>query len=229
MSSVFNNGGGVIKATPLIDFGVLIDEDLSLASYIISEVRNHEVFDLEKIQNMTKIELITNLYLRDYKNPLYLFMKDEKYKDFLDKCYEEFMENGEFLYYYAIQTQFFTVLKEYIQSSEITSTILYHNDMQLMVIEKDPVLSKVSHTKFEDIDNIEFFSQFYFRYIDDAERFNLPRLNRRSYYFSTSGPNIDSNKEKIIDSELLNSIGENVNQINLFDLYPAEIIGKAIN
>ena len=227
-NGVFDNRGGVFKATPLIDFDVIIDEDLSLLAYVIGNIRNPEIFDLDKVANMDKLELLSESYLRKYRNPLHIIMKDNKYKDFLDQCYSEFKENGEFLDYFAIETHFYNVLEEYKKSSEVNSTILYHNDKQKQIIDNDEFLSSLLCTRYEDIENIEFYSQFYFRYIDDAEKFTISRLNRRTFYFSTSGPNINENSDSIIESKILQKISDNVNQINLFDLYNHKITGKAI-
>ena len=78
------SGVGGITSAPLINFNVIIDEDLSLLSYIIRDVRNEDVFDLDKVDKMTYIDMVKEIYHRKYNNPLYFLMKDEKDKEFLD-------------------------------------------------------------------------------------------------------------------------------------------------
>ena len=55
------NRAGVINSSPLISFDTFIDEDLSLIAYIITDIRNEKVFNLDKVSNMSIEDIIKEI------------------------------------------------------------------------------------------------------------------------------------------------------------------------
>lgn len=219
------SGAGIINSSPLISFNTFIDEDLSLMSYVITKIRNEKVFDLSRVTNMGITDLIKELYCRRYQNPLEFLMKDKIDKEFLDECYKEFMENGEYLYESAIGTDFFKVLESFKEAGDINVTILYHNDAEKYVLDKDPFLST-----FEATDNpkhLQYFSQLYFRYIEDANGY-IKDMTRKTYYFSSSVLNLNKDQDAFKDSVIIDYLVDMKNNISIFDMYKENVIGKVL-
>ena len=221
------NRAGVINSSPLISFDTFIDEDLSLIAYIITDIRNEKVFNLDKVSNMSIEDIIKELYTRKYKNPLEFFMKDEKDREFLDQCYQEFKENGEYLYKHAIATDFFEVIDSFKQAGDIYITILYHNDAQKYIIDNDPLLSTLNSISSSELKKLDRYSQFYFRYLDDANRY-IQNMTRRTYYFSSSALNLNETNDNFKQSIIIDYLIDMKNDISIFDIYKNSITGKVL-
>ena len=222
-------GGVGIISTPLIAFNTIVDEDLSLIAHIIKNVRNPKVFDLDKVSKYTYYELISELYLRNYKNPLYFLMKDEKDKDFLDQCYKEFFQTRDFLDEFCIGTDVYDLVASFKNSGDIDPSIVYTHPKQLAKIKEESMLSSLKVVNMKDITAPQAYSQFYFRYIDDAEYIVKKNLTRRTFYFSSSGQNLNNSKDDTIDHEYIISLAKLRNQINIFDMYNENVVERAIN
>ena len=89
------------------------------------------------------------------------------------------------------------------------------------------LLSKIKSISIDELNNDELknqFEQFYFRYLDEAESFW--NLNNKTFYFSTTGINLNDNNDDInISNEDIYEIYKKGNKINLFDMYRTDIIG----
>ena len=224
------SGVGGINSTPLIAFNVIIDEDFSLISYIIKYVRNHDVFDLEKLKDYTINQIISELYLRTYDNPLYFLMKDEKDKEFLDQCYKEFKETQEYYDKFIISSDFYEAMGMFKQSGEVNPTILCRTDKERQIVNNDPLLSSFSLMMREDVNfkSIQQYKQFYFLRLDDAKDFIQPKLLYKTYYFSSMGLNLTKEKDSLVDSKCAEEISKYMNHINIFDMYKQQTIGRAL-
>lgn len=229
-----NTGVGLIyKSSPVISFYSLIDEDMSLIKYVIKEFRNKEVFDLEKISNMTYMQILSSIYKRKYKNPLYFLSKDEKYNDFLDECYEEFISLYEKdILNYAVSTEMMNVIIQFKKSGDIVPYILYYNDTQKDFIESidrfrgiNTVSLEYLSEKDSDIGNRkQLYTQFYFKYFDEIDPFK--DLIGKTYYFSTCGLNLNDDNSDIKENDLIIDLIKRNNKINLFDMYRMDILGR---
>ncbi|MBR6289318.1 MAG: hypothetical protein IKR19_08285 [Acholeplasmatales bacterium] len=227
------SGVGGINATPLIAFNTIIDEDFSLISYIIKYVRNHNIFDLDKLKFYTVEKIISELYLRTYDNPLYFLMKDEKDKEFLDQCYNEFKQTQEYYDYFSISTDFYSAVSMFKESGEISATILYKTQKELDLIKNDELLSSLNVLSIDDVTSksIQKYKQFYFFKMDDIEPFIFPDNTYKTYYISSMGLNLNDSKDSIKEdkySKYIDDLYKYKNQVNIFDVYKQQTIGRAI-
>ena len=219
--------GGFVKSTPLISFHTIIDEDVSLILHIIKEYRNKDVFDLDKVQNMTLIEIISELYKRKYNNPLYFLMKDEKYKKFLDECYNEFINEKESDFLNdSISTEIINLVQSFNKSGDINPYILYYTDAQLKVLESMNELSGIPKISINDINSksIDIYSQIFFKSVDEVVP-HMGYLFEKTLYFSNAGLNLnDENNDITFKDDIIKNLIIQQNSINLFDMYRMDIL-----
>ena len=146
-----------------------------------------------------------------------------------DECYKEFITEREAeILSYAVTTDIYNLVRQFINSSEIIPTILYYTQAQKEIIDNDPLLSKIKSISIDELNNHPAsknqFEQFYFKYLEEAAIFW--ELNNRTFYFSTTGRNLnDSNDDINISNEDVFEIYKKGNKINLFDIYRTDIIG----
>lgn len=217
------------KFTPLVSFYTLIDRDMGLIKDILLNYRNEEIFNLK--QNKNYFEILGEVYKRKEENPLYCLLKidNKAARDFVDECYEEFItEREQEVLSYAVSTDMYNLMREFVNSSEIIPTILYYTQPQKDLLDKDPLLSKIKSVSIGELRRHEEkrfeFEQFYFKYIKEAEIF-LPMFNR-TFYFSTTGQNLNETNEDIkFSNEEVYEIYKRGNKINLFDMYRTDVIG----
>lgn len=222
-------GGLGNKFTPLISFHTIVDEDIGALKDIILNYKNSEVFDLSKISSKKYINLVGDLYKRKYNNPLYYILRDDKYKSFVDECYNELInQNEDEVLEYAVTTDMYELVKQFIKSDDIIPSILYYTDSQLEILESDSNLSKINHVKYDDLflskNGLDQFGQFYFKLIEESEKF----LNSmgKVFYFSSTGRNLnETNDDLKTDSKFVKNIYKNGGRISIFDMYKTEIIG----
>ena len=207
------------KFTPLISFYSIIDRDIGLIKNILINYRNENVFDLKKDKKY--FEILADIYQRKENNPLYYLLKvdNESSRAFVDECYEEFItEKEEEILSYSVTTDMYNLMREFINSSEIIPTILYYTQHQKNILDNDPLLSKIKTVAIGELRRHENkrneYDQFYFR------------LSNKTFYFSTSGVNLnDTNDDIKFSNEEVFDIYKRGNKINLFDIYRTDIIG----
>lgn len=224
-------GGGLglsNKSNPLISIYNIIDLDMALIKYIITSFRNQQVFDLDKIKDMTYFDILGELYRRKYKNPLYFLKKSDEYDGFLDQCYQEFQVDHESeILNRAVYTEFYNVLLDFEASGDIIPNILYYTEKQLEFLNSIEEFSSINKVSINDIINSETsrdkFTQFYFKYLDEIRPF---MLEGKTYYFSTCGLNLNDENNDLRDQDLIKDIIDINSKINLFDLYQMDIIGR---
>ena len=218
-----------IKFTPLISFYAIVDRDIGLVKDILINYRNENVFDLKKDKKY--FEILAEVYKRKEENPLYYLLKvdNEESRSFVDECYQEFITEREAeILSYAVTTDIYNLVRQFINSSEIIPTILYYTQAQKDVIDKDPLLSKIKSISIDELNEYpqsrSQFEQFYFKYLEEAAIFW--ELNNRTFYFSTTGRNLNESNDDInISNEEVFEIYKKGNKINLFDIYRTDIIG----
>ena len=217
------------KFTPLISFYTLIDRDMGLIKNILINYRNEEIFNLK--QDKKYFEILGEVYKRKESNPLYYLLKvdNKENRSFLDECYEEFITERESeVLSYSVTTDMYNLIREFVNSSEVIPTILYYTQAQKNILDNDILLSKIKSISIDELTQNEEkkaeFEQFYFKFIDESIPFLS--LSNRTFYFSTTGLNLDENNEDIIFSnEDVFEIYKRGNKINLFDMYRTDIIG----
>ena len=231
------NGGNVwgefeTKFTPLISFHSIVDEDMGIVKTIIMNYRNDSIFDLKK--DNTYIQILSDVYKRKYRNPIKYLLKENtpEMNQFIDECYHEFItEREEEILENSVTTDMYNLLRDFINSSEVIPAILYYTEAQKKVIAEDPLLCKVksiSLKELQDNPSDRTYEQFYFKYIEEGKPFF--DLKNRTFYFSTTGQNLDDTNEDIkFTNEEVYEIYKLGSKINLFDMYRTDIIGGYSN
>ena len=224
------NGADIIKSTPLISFEVLVDIDIGIINYVLKEFRNPIYFDLERVDKLSRIEIIGLLYKRKVKNPLSILINDNLSESdiiFLDKCYVELLHDkyNEILPS-SLSTGFINVLDSFSKIGDINPTILYYNDYQKIIIENNSIMSKVQSVSLDELSyrSKDSYSQFYFKELDEAVPFM--KLTGKTFYFSTSGLNLNEENNDIKDHEVIREFVYNGDMVSVFDMYRMDIIGR---
>lgn len=219
------------KTNPIISFYSIIDEDLSLLYYISEKYGTNNIFDTDILYSNQAMSFIGTLYNRKNKNPLYLIMKDEKYKDLLDRCYIEFIQEHESdILEYAISTEMVNLITEFKKSGEVIPTILYYNDYQLKALNEIKEFEKIDKICFEDLlKRVNHYSQFYFKLVEEIEPFK-DKFYDTTVYVSSCGLNLTENNDDInIDNDLVIEFLKRNVRISIFDMYRMDMIGDIDN
>ena len=229
MSNDVISSMGSNNTTPAISFYSIIDIDMSLIKYIILHLRNENVFDLDKVKQMTYFDILEELYYRKYNNPLYFLMKNEKDKDFLDKCYEEFKSNEDEILSCAVITEMSNLIVEFKKSAEIRPSIFYYTEKQKELLESIEEFDDINIISIDDvISKKNSYGQFFFKSIDEIEPFK--DLTYKTFYFSSCGLNLNNNNDDIsIDINELKELIYNKNHISLFDMYIKDVFTRRNN
>lgn len=227
MSSNVNGLDFFDVSSPLISFHSIIDEDMSLIKYILKDFRNPSIFDLDRAKNMTYTDIVGELYRRKYENPLYIFAKDGKH-DFLDECYREFIDTKEEdILFNGVTTEMFKVVKNFKVSGYINPVILYYTQAQEKVLEEElNDIKRVSIDELNDGGNKRknVYGQFYFKRLEEVKPFE--DLNKKTFYFSSFGLNLNDTNDDLKDNDLILRMIKGENKINIFDMYRMDIIGR---
>lgn len=215
---LLNDDGGAIRLAPLISFNTLVDTDMGLLNYIYnSEYHNEDIFDFTLFEEDYQ-KLIEKVYKRKNNNPLYCIAKNNN--EFIDKCYEEFINTKEKeILNNSITTQMKMVIETFIKysSSRVIPTILYYDDLQLEILKGESYLKKVNMVKFPlSMKEKKNYDCFYIKTVEEAEPFST--LKAKAFYFASFGMNLNDNMNDLQNSELLDKIIYN-NQYAIFDMY----------
>jgi len=226
---VGNNFGGAFTSTtllPLISFHSIYDEDFAVVKNCIINYRNKNVFDYEAISKMSYFELLGKIYHRKEKNPLYCIMKNDKYKDLLDRVYDEFInDHEEEILKYAVSTDIINMILEFKRSGgEVKPSILYYTQPQLDLLNKDERLFNIEKISLRQVLENNMFSHYYVKYIDEIE----PFVNNveRGFYISSAGLNLNgTNDDILIDNDKIIELMSKRLSISMYDMYKPELIG----
>ena len=219
--------GGMLKAIPLISFHSIIDEDIACLKYAILDIGVNPSFDLDSIKSKTFYNIIYDLYMRKYKNPIYYIKSNNANIELLDRVYDELLTDIEDkVLKRAITTEMYSVLLEFKQSSDIIPNILYYTEAQKVLLQSIDKLSGINLVNIEEAKiNPNQWSQFYFKYTTEFEPFE--KLKDKTFYFSSCGLNLNEDNSDInIEKDRLVSAIKNRNKISLYDIYRTDIIGR---
>lgn len=232
MNSVGNNVlGGLNKSTPLISIYTVLDLDMAVIKYTLINLRNPQYFDLDKVTDMSYIQLVGEIYRRKYINPLYYLMKSEDLKDTMDEVYNELMEKEEYeLLKLAPSTDILPLLDSFVKSGDIKPSILCYNDIEKQFLEENQDQFRgISILTFKEIinstNNFNIYSQIYIRYWEKEIAYFKNRIIRRTFYVSTSGFNLTEDNNDLDNNNLILEVLKFNNKISLFDMYRLDIIG----
>lgn len=227
-AQMIGNMSGV-TSTPLISFHAIIDEDLACLKYAVLCDKDNDVFnifDRDKIKNKTWLDIVYDIYMRDYKNPLRYISKDHM-DDYIDDLYNHLINNKEkeVLKHYII-TEIGDLIQEFVKSSEVIPYIMYYTEAQKEFLSSIQEFSKISTVSFvEAKNNINKWSQFYFKSIDEMQPFE--NVKNKTYYFASCRLNLSEDAQDIgIPNDKVLSMIRNGNKFNLYDLYRMNIIRR---
>lgn len=227
MNNILGGVGSSIT-TPLISFDVIIDQDVSLITYVVKNIHNKDVFDYGKLKQFSKYkDVVKELYLRKYMNPLYLIMRDDENKEFLDECYEEFKQTQEYFDHYIVASDFYDVVIRFLDSDgTIIPTILCKTEKEKSIIEKDNNLKGISILMMDDFNENCFakYGQYYLRYSYEIDRYMEYKPIGKSFYISSCGLNRTEDNSDIEFTENIETLlSKRLNHVNIFDMYIQEI------
>ena len=218
-------GSGIYS--PLFSFNILIDTDLGLLNYVFKEFRNEKIFDLNVLDYY---ELINKVYYRSFQNPLYVIMKNpdsEKDKEFLDECYDEFLQTKEKeIIENSISTQIAELIQTFVKAGNIKPTIMCYTEEQYNYITS---VEELQHIPAEMIDqskeHVYAYKQFYMKYLEEAYMF--PNIVNSTIYISSCGLNQTPDHKNIkITDFMINMTRNNLVQFSIIDMYLETVIGK---
>lgn len=221
-------GGAMEKLAPLISFDMIVDTDVGLINLIRNEYLDRTTFD-ERFFGQNPLAIVKELYNRKHKNPLYLFYRDGVDIDRLDAYYKQFVETrGKDILDLSITTEILNMLVLFVDTNEIMPTILCRTKDELDVLENGgiPSLANVNKIVQHDLryEDLEFYTQFYFKTIEDAESFK--HLSNKTFYFSSFGPNLNEDGDNFKESQILKDIITNGNRISVIGLYNMSILER---
>lgn len=217
-----------VKPTPIFSFYSIVDIDAGLLRYVMDNYYDRKIFDFEAIKTAPLVRMISFLYFRPCENLLSLFIKDEKYKDFIDECYYEFLETKEDeIIDYSVKTEVSRLIAEFRKSSAINPAILYYTDKQLEVLNNIEILKDIPKYHYDKVD-LNKFEQFYFRHCEeyyDHDKYH--DLKYKTFYFSSDMMNLHE-LQGDFDYEYVEDSFVNENQLNLYDIYRYDVINKDV-
>ena len=98
------------------------------------------------------------------------------------------------------------------------------------IIENHPNMKQFPIVSMSEINsgdiNPDMFSQFYFRYLDEAIPFTSMKLTGKTLYFSTSGLNLNEENNDLIDHQVIQDCIHYGNLVSIVDMYRMDIIGR---
>lgn len=209
--------------SPLIPFNLIIDTDFGLLCLIKQRYLDESVFDEKFFKNKSVRNLVSEIYSRKEKNPLYLFIKDE-YKDSADKFYNQFMEREyDSILNLSATTEFYRLARMFSNEPEIKVTIVCNTQKEFDLLSSHKEgLGKCRLELKSDLDNVKLgiINQYFFKCIDDYIEYKK-WLKNKTVYFANYSFNVD---ELESGSEELLDIMSN-NRISIIDIYDRKKLG----
>lgn len=223
MDAVLGGSNAYVKPTPVFSFHSIVDEDVSLISYIIMNYYDTSIFDFSEVLDMDFGKVISIIYFRTVSNPLRLFTKEGVDESFVDECYEEFLRDKEAeILENGITTEVPNLIRLFKDSAGISPSIFYYNDIQLQALETIDLLKDVEKIHYNDVSNRKH-SQIYIRDYTEAGKF--AHITDKTFYMCSSKRNIDA-LEDIKQSPEILQIAMARNQISIYDLYNRDIVNN---
>jgi len=217
--------GNFIKSTPLFSFNTILDENVGLIRLIYKKYNDKDIFDFTSIEKEPMSKLVSLVYYKPYYNPLKLFLKDKSKEDFIDECYQEFLETKEDeIIAEGVITEIANLVKSFKESGDVNPTVYYYNKYQKDALESLPHLRGIHLVDFKDVD-IQEYSQLYLRYYYELLMFE--KFSHRTIYLASD----EFNKyalDQLFSEEFedINSMINNLNKVCIFDIYKSNIVKK---
>jgi hypothetical protein len=210
------------KSSPVIAFNTLIDTDLAVVKYCITNNMT-DIVNYPKLKTLGYYQLIGLVYRRKCINPLRVIANESVSDEILDLEYEELFKNKEEeILSNATYTDMHFLVKEFTKSTDISPNILCYDEIQRKIIETSDLRSvNVVDTNSARINK----SQYYLKYLSDLNKFK--DLSYMTFYVSSCGLNLtDENDDLNMTREEVLEFATNSNKISIFDMYRMDIIGS---
>lgn len=221
------NHGAILeeRMAPLISCQTIFDLDYGLIRLVYDQYYDHNVFK-EEYSEMNTRRLVSILYGRDDKNPLYIIAKENVSHDLLDQYYGEFLlAKRKEIYEHCISTSILGMIQSFKSSQIIKPCILCYDDLDVAYVKDEPDLDKCRIVMSQDIcsdDNLNTITAYFFKDVSEV----IPLKDKaklKSIYISSYGPNLKDGD--LVEPELITNLAINKNQIDLFDFYNGYILG----
>ena len=213
------------SALPLISFNSIIDMDMAVIKYILLDYPEKDLFNIKKISDKSYIELLSDIYKRKYKNPLYYFLKGDNQKGRFDEIYQTLVsEKEKDILKYAVATEMYNLLLKFVKEPEISPEILYFTENQKEYLENETNLQDIPKVSLKEALN----KRYSIYYLDKVEEGNTFFDKKNTvFYFSTRGVNLDDKNEDIVlDESIISKLYKQQEcKIAIYELYPRDIIG----
>lgn len=191
MANLFNIAA---KQHILISFDALFDMDIGLIQLIKEKYASPDVFDLDKL-NQSNYSILKSMVERDNINPLYTIAKEDISHNELDEFYKQFLDQEyEVIFDKAIYTDLLNLLGVVKGDNGIEAEIVYYNDKQKELLDKDNETSNIHKVFVKDIYKNDKFNSYkydfvYLKSLD--ELLNFPMLESSIIYIARYGFNIN--------------------------------------
>lgn len=217
--------GSFIKPTPLFSFYTIVDMDASLINLIIKKYYDKSVFDFTSVMDIDYAKFLSKLYFRTDPNPLSLFLVDESKKDFVDECYQEFIETKQDeIVKEGITTDILNLIDIYsTNNSDILPSVFYYNDIQKEALLEIPMF-RDGLVSIYHIDDLKSSSndEIMLCRIKELEHFH--NYTCKTFYIASNPFNLERLNSWEEDDMLKACITEGLNSINVIDLYKHSVV-----
>lgn len=207
--------------TPLVSFDCIIDTDFGLLNLIDSNYLDSSIFDIDFFNNHHKIkELVKVLYEREERNPLSICVKDKSdididmlYQQFIDEKYTDILKR-------SMVTEIYNLIEQFKLSGEVKPTIICRKQEEIDCLKELPLFSKqFPIILLDEIEDISYYKQFFFRYIDDDYIKKLSsEINNKTVYVINQKFNCIVG-EGLLPTKSTRILFDNRNSIHTIDMY----------
>ena len=205
--------------TPLVSFDCIIDTDFGLLNLIDSNYLDSSVFDVDFFNQHHKIrKLVKVLYERENKNPLSICVKNKDID--IDSLYQEFM-NDKYtdILKRSMVTEIYNLLEQYKLSGEVKPTVVCRKEEEINCLKELPLFKQFPILLLNEIEDISYYHQFFFRYIDDEYIITLsPAIKNKTVYLINQKFN-GIPDEGLFPKESTKILFNNRNSIHMIDKY----------
>lgn len=220
------------KLTTIIPFDLVIDTDYGLIQLIKDKYYDRNIFN-GILEVADRKDLISFLYCRKNKNPLYDFVLDIDDHDTINSLYEEFMEKE---YANVLKksepTEFYTAVTFFNKSDgAITPIIMCRNKLEESFINalcKIEDINPPLPTIIGDYDTIDItaYDPIYFKYYTDSLKC-IDKLKGKNIYIANYGFNFvyeEENDKVLLPDISLLLLDQNIAKItDIYSIDPEDI------
>ena len=212
-----------LNSRPVFSYHTLLDSDMGILKYAVMNYKDDKAFDISKIKSLNYFQLIGEVYRRREENPLYIIMRDDSYKDYLDQKYNCLKDNELLIEDYLVYTEIVDYFNVLITRGDIKPSILYYTENEKKILDNIKEFKDLEKIYIKNID-ISEYDALYLKYISEIKRFN--KLTYTSVYLSNTGLNMNDSGDEFKESELINNLMDNKCIISIYELYKHDLIGN---